>query len=273
MTFDYKGKIVFVSGGTSGINFGVAKAFSVAGAGVFVISRREEKVKSAIASIGAMGGRADGCTADVRDADAVTLAFDSCRQTFGEIDVLVSGAAGNFPAKANQISSNGFRAVIEIDLLGTHHVLTAAYPHLRKPGATVINISAPQAVAPMIAQSHVCAAKAGIDMITRVLAMEWGPSGVRVNSVIPGPIENTEGMDRLAPTPEATADVIESVPLRRLGQASDIADMCMFLGSDNAAYVSGAIIPVDGGWYISGAAGSLNPILDALTGANGTSNA
>jgi len=137
---------------------------------------------------------------DVCDHDAVKQAFADCANLFGEIDVLISGAAGNFPAMANDISSNGFRSVLEIDVLGTHHVMTAAYPHLVKPGASIINISAPQAVLPMQAQIHVCAAKAGVDMITKVLAQEWGGDGIRVNSVMLGPIEDIEGMRRLAPS-------------------------------------------------------------------------
>ena len=200
MAFDYSGKTVFIAGGTSGINLGVAKGFGAAGAKVFVISRNPEKVASAIEEIKATGADADGASADVRDFDAVKTTFENCAKKFGEIDVLISGAAGNFPARANNISSNGFRSVLEIDLLGTHHVMTAAYPHLKKPGASIVNISAPQAEVAMTGQSHVCAAKAGVDMITKTLALEWGPKGIRINSVIPGPIDKTEGMRRLAPT-------------------------------------------------------------------------
>jgi NAD(P)-dependent dehydrogenase (short-subunit alcohol dehydrogenase family) len=102
-------------------------------------------------------------------------------------------------------------------------------------------------------QVHVCAAKAGVDMLTRTLAIEWGPEGLRINSIIPGPIDGTEGMARLAATPEAKKAVIESVPMRRMGMPSDIADVCLFLASQAARYVSGAVIPVDGGWAAAGA--------------------
>jgi NAD(P)-dependent dehydrogenase (short-subunit alcohol dehydrogenase family) len=104
----------------------------------------------------------------------------------------------------------------------------------------------------MTMQVHVCAAKAGVDMVTRVLAMEWGPEGIRINSIVPGPIEGTEGMGRLAPTPEMRQRVIESVPLKRFGTPRDIANMAMFLASPLASYVSGAVIPVDGGWSQGG---------------------
>ncbi|MBZ0215545.1 MAG: SDR family oxidoreductase, partial [Fimbriimonadaceae bacterium] len=242
MAFDYSGKTVFVAGGTSGINLGVAIGFGKAGANVYVISRNPEKVTSAVKAIQATGAQAAGASADVRDFEAVKGTFADCVDKFGEIDVLVSGAAGNFPARANDISSNGFRSVLEIDLLGTHHVMTAGYPHLKKPGASIVNISAPQAEVAMTGQAHVCAAKAGVDMITRTLALEWGPEGIRINSVIPGPIDNTEGMRRLAPTEKAMEMVKRSVPLRRVGQPEDIANACMFLGSDMASYISGTVI-------------------------------
>ena len=264
MTFDYTGKTVFVAGGTSGINLGIAIGFAESGARVFVISRSEDKVAGAIDTLKAAGTDADGCSADVRDMEAVTAAFVQCADKFGEIDVLISGAAGNFPARANDISSNGFRAVLEIDVLGTHHVMTAGYRYLKKPGASVINISAPQAVVAMTGQSHVCAAKAGVDMITRTLALEWGPEGIRINSVIPGPIEDTEGMRRLAPTREAMDKVVSSVPLKRVGAKADMANICLFLGSEMASYVNGAVIPVDGGWHLNMPGTALDPVLDTL---------
>ena len=160
----------------------------------------------------------------------------------------MSGAAGNFPVPAAMLSSNGFKAVAEIDTLGTFHVMRAAYEHLTKPGASIINISAPQAFIATPMQVHVCAAKAGVDMITKTLAIEWGPEGVRVNSVSPGPIAGTEGMERLAPTPEAKARSAKAVPLGRMGTVDDVADVCLFLASHYARYVSGVVLPADGGW-------------------------
>lgn len=243
----YAGKVLAVAGGTSGINLGVAKHFAQEGAKVFTFSRSADKVKAAVEELRALGADADGMAVDVRDAEAVKTAFARCAELYGDIDVLLSGAAGNFVARANDISSNGFRAVLEIDLLGTHHVTQAAYPYLKKPGASVINVSAAQAVMAQIGQAHVCAAKAGVDMMTRTLALEWGPVGIRINSISPGPIGETEGVRRLMPDEASLKRKIDAIPLRRMGTMQDVADLCLFLGSDRASYITGAVIPVDGG--------------------------
>ncbi len=249
---DFTDKAVVVIGGTSGINLGVADAFAAKGARVAVASRSQDKVDAAVEKLSGYGGEAIGFSADVRDVEAVKATLLAVHEAFGATDVLVSGAAGNFPAPALGMSANGFKSVVDIDLRGTFHVLHSAHPYLIKPGASIINISAPQAFVPMELQVHVCAAKAGVDMVTRVLAMEWGPQGIRVNSVVPGPIEGTEGMRRLSPTPELQQAVTDSVPLGRWGTSMDIANTVMFLASPLAEYITGAVIPVDGGWSLGG---------------------
>jgi len=248
LTINFDQKSVLVIGGTSGINRGIAETFARHGAKVAVASRRQEKIDDTVKNLRALGAEATGFSADVRNVESLMTGIKSVHSQFGDLDVVVSGAAGNFPALANDLSENGFKSVVDIDLRGTFHVMKAIYPCLKKPGASVINISAPQAFLPMQAQVHVCAAKAGVDMVTRTLAVEWGKSGIRVNSVVPGPIDGTEGMARLAPTAEARTKTAHSVPLGRLGVPEDIGKACLFLGSDLASYVSGAIIPVDGGW-------------------------
>ncbi len=249
---NYENKTVFVAGGTSGINLGIARGFAQAGAKVAVMSRSEEKVEAAVALLKKDGSDAFGSAADVRDVDAVSNAFTKTHEHCGKIDVLISGAAGNFPALAHDLSPNGFKAVVDIDLLGSFNVLKIGFQFLSKSGASVINISAPQAINPMQGQIHVCAAKAGVDMLTRVLAMEWGGLGIRVNSIIPGPIDKTEGMRRLAPTANAKQAVTSSVPLGRMGTVEDIAQAALWLASPLASYINGAVIPVDGGWSLGG---------------------
>lgn len=249
-SFDYTGCTVFVAGGTSGINLGIAKAFAAAGARLGVASRRQDKVDAAVADL---GPGTLGYALDVRDAQATADALAAFAAEAGPIDVLVSGAAGNFPAAAKDLSPNGFKSVVDIDLLGTFHVMRGAYPHLRRPGGSIINVSAPQATIPMPMQIHVCAAKAGVDMVTRCLAIEWGPEGIRVNAVVPGPIDGTEGMARLAPTEAMRAGIAGSVPMRRFGTPQDVAEACLWLGSSSAGYVSGSIVFADGGWSQRGA--------------------
>ena len=245
MRFD--GQTVFVAGGTSGINFAIAEAFAKAGAKVAVMSRDQAKVDAAVAALQRHGGKVFGQAADVRNYEAVGAALKAARDALGVFDVLVSGAAGNFPASVLGMSPNGFKAVIDIDLIGMFHVLKAAHPHLKKPGGSIITISAPQAVDARALQAHVCAAKAGADMLMRVLALEWASDGLRINAILPGPIAGTEGMKRLAPTPEAEAAVNRAVPLGRMGDVKEIADAALFLASPMAAYITGAVVPVDGG--------------------------
>lgn len=267
LSIDFTGATAVVIGGTSGINRGIAEAFARHGACVAVASRNPQKVADTVAALQGLGTEAMGFVADVRDFDAVVAGFAEVAAAFGAIDVLVSGAAGNFPALAEKMSPNGFKSVVDIDLLGTYHVLRAAHPHLRRPGASIINISAPQAVLGMVGQAHVCAAKAGVDMITRTLALEWGVEGIRINSVIPGPIDGTEGMRRLAPTPEIHDACRNSVPLRRMGVPEDVANACLFLASPLASYVHGVVLPVDGGWLLGGytAVGTaMEPLLRAM---------
>jgi len=249
---DFSGRHVFVAGGTSGINLGIAEAFARAGARVSVISRSADKVEAAVAGLKALGPDAFGQAADVREPEAVAAALQAAHGRFGDIDVLVSGAAGNFLARALDLSPRAFKTVVDIDLLGSFNVARLAYDHLRKPGAVVLQISASQAFTPTPFQAHVCAAKAGVDMLTQVLAQEWGPAGVRVNSIVPGPIADTEGLQRLAPTPEALDAMARRVPLQRLGRRDDIARMALVLASDWAAYVTGVVLPVDGGLSLTG---------------------
>lgn len=265
LQIDFHQKSVLVVGGTSGINRGIAEQFAELGAHVGVISRSQSKVDATTAALEKKGAtQALGQTADVRNFDQLVSAVDHIAESFGRFDVVVSGAAGNFPALATAMSVNGFKSVVDIDLLGSFHVAQAVYPHLTRPGGSLINISAPQAQTPMIGQVHVCAAKAGVDMITRTLAIEWGCEGLRINSVIPGPIEGTEGEKRLLPTEEMREACRNSVPLKRLGTLQDVANACLFLASPLASYINGVVLPVDGGWLQGGysaAGAAMEPVI------------
>jgi NAD(P)-dependent dehydrogenase (short-subunit alcohol dehydrogenase family) len=210
-----EGKVAVVTGGGSGINQRIATRFAELGATVCVIGRRQEKLDETVASIRAFGGVATSFSCDIREAERLEQCVSAFAQEYGGIDILVCGAAGNFPSPAAQMSSKGFKAVIDIDVVGTFNTAKAAFPHLTSPGASIINISAVQAVLPTANQIHVNAAKAGVDMITRTLALEWSPLGIRVNSIAPGPVGDTEGMDRLAPGAQL-AEMAQRIPLRRV---------------------------------------------------------
>ena len=241
------GKTAFVTGGGSGIGQRMAERFAEHGAKVMLAGRKQEKLDAAALAICKRGGTAATAALDVRDYAAVEAALKTTHDQFGEIDILVAGAAGNFPAPVLGMSANAFKAVIDIDLLGTFNTCRASHQYLRKPGASIIAISASHASIPVAWQAHVCAAKAGVDLLTRTLAIEWGPDGVRANCITPGPTDDTEGMRRLAPTPEVRHKIEQNVPLGRFGTKDELADLALFLCSEAASYITGAVYVCDGG--------------------------
>lgn len=240
-------KVAFVTGGGSGIGQRIAERFAEHGAKVMLVGRKQEKLDAAAKVIREQGGRAESSSVDVRDYDKIAAALKRTRDELGAIDILVCAAAGNFPAPVAGMSANGFKAVIDIDLIGTFNTCRAAYEHLHKPGASIISISANHATHPIAYQAHVCAGKAGVELLTRTLAIEWGPEGVRANCITPGPTDDTEGMRRLAPTEEIRQRIVNNIPLRRYGTKDELADLALFLCSDAAAYITGAVYVCDGG--------------------------
>ncbi len=256
-----KGRVAFVTGGGSGIGAGIAKRLAEQGACVALLGRTQAKLDTIVAEIRAAGGIASAHACDVREYANVEKAIGECVSEHGSLDVLVNSAAGNFLAPAASLSANGFRAVIDIDLCGTFNACRAAFEHLSKKGGHIVNITATQANIPTPLQCHAGAAKAGIEKLTRDLALEWSRFGIRVNAVAPGPIENTEGMTRLAPA-DAEANLKRRVPLGRWGTIEEVCEAVTFLVSPAGAYVTGATLLIDGGTSLLGAA----PFLDMMGG-------
>ncbi|HEX8187876.1 MAG TPA: SDR family oxidoreductase [Pyrinomonadaceae bacterium] len=243
------GRVAFVTGGGTGITGGVARALAEAGARVALVSRKLEHLEPAAARINEAGGEALAVAADVRDYAAVERAVAATVERFGRIDIAVNGAAGNFLCKAEELSPNGFGTVVDIDLKGTFNVCRAAFEELKKNGGQILNISATLHYLGTPMQLHVSAAKAGVDALTRNLAVEWGRHGIRANAIAPGPIEDTEGMSRLVPEP-VKERLRRQIPLGRFGRVRDIERCAVFLCSDAAAYINGAVIVVDGGHWL-----------------------
>ena len=244
------GHVAFVTGGGTGITGGVARAFAEAGASVALVSRKIEHLQPAADAINANGGKAIPVVADVRQPDAVENAVAQTIEAFGKIDIVVNGAAGNFLCKAEELSPNGFGTVVDIDLKGTFNVCRASFAQLKEHRGQILNISATLHYLGTPMQLHVSAAKAGVDALTRNLAVEWGRYGIRVNAIAPGPIEDTEGMQRLVPEP-MKEKLKKLVPIGRFGRIADIEKAAVFICSDAASFINGVVLVVDGGHWLS----------------------
>lgn len=247
-----KGRVALVTGGGTGICRGIALAFARHGCDVAITSRKAEHLDPTAADLRALGVRAAATPADVRDPAAVNAAVDTVVGELGRLDILVNGAAGNFICAAENLSPNGFGTVVDIDLKGTFNASKAALPHLKARGGTILNISATLPYLGTMGQVHASAAKAGVDSLTRTLACEWGPYGIRVNGIAPGPTAGTEGVQRLT-NERSRADALRMNPLGRMAAIDDIANAALYLCSDAAAFVNGVTLVVDGGLWLRSA--------------------
>ena len=244
------GRVALVTGGGTGITGGVARALAEAGARVALVSRRMEHLEPAAEAIRAAGGEALAIAADVRNMPEVEAAVAATLERFGQLDIVVNGAAGNFLCAAEELSPNGFGTVVDIDLKGTFNVCRASIAELKKSKGSILNISATLHYLGTPYQLHVSAAKAGVDALTRNLAVEWGRYGIRVNAIAPGPIEDTEGMARLVPA-EVKEKLRRKIPLGRFGRIKDIEQAAVFICSEAASFINGVVLVVDGGQWLS----------------------
>jgi NAD(P)-dependent dehydrogenase (short-subunit alcohol dehydrogenase family) len=258
----FNGHTVFITGGGSGINLGIAKSFTQLGANLAICGRSKERLDRAATELRALGAEVVAEVADVRDADALKNAMAISHKAFGPIDTLVCGAAGNFTVPAEKLTPNGFKTVIDIDLIGSFNATHAAFEQLKESRGSITFVSAGQAFTPYAMQAHVGAAKAGIDNLMRNLAFEWGRYGIRSNSIAPGPIEDTEGMNRLG-AGNGTAEKIKTmIPLGRFGRADEMGAAVAFLSSPLAAYITGTLLICDGGQNLPGT-GEFSAMMEA----------
>lgn len=248
------GKTVIVTGGSSGMGKFMAAKFAKAGANVAITGRNAERLQGAAREIADNQDKLLTVEMDVRKPEDVDRMVQEVLDKFGTIDFLVNNAAGNFVVPAEKLSINGWNSVIDIVLNGTFYCSRAVGQHWieAKKQGSMINMVATYAWDAGAGVVHSAAAKAGVLSLTRTLAVEWGRRyGIRVNAIAPGPINRTGGAEKLVQSEEIAAKIIQSVPLGRLGEPEEIAELAYFLFSDQAAYINGECITMDGGQWLN----------------------
>jgi NAD(P)-dependent dehydrogenase (short-subunit alcohol dehydrogenase family) len=248
-----KNKRILITGGGTGLGKGMAERFLELGAVVHICGRREEVLKQTAAELSGKG-RIHALSCDVRNLEAVEGMIDSIWND-GPLDVLVNNAAGNFIARTEDLSPRAFESVIGIVLMGTLHCTLACGRRWLKTGhqGTVLSISATYAPVGSAYVVPSAISKAGVEALTRSLAVEWGNRGIRMNAIAPGPIPTQGAFSRVLPRPELATVALERNPLHRFGTIEELANLAAFLVSDGSAYINGEVIRMDGGEFLQGA--------------------
>ena len=259
-----RSKRILITGGGTGLGKAMAHRFLELGATVYICGRREEVLQKTVAEL-SVNGPINPLPCDVRNLDAVESMVDSIWKG-GPLDILVNNAAGNFIARTEELSPRAFESVIGIVLMGTLHATMACGSRWLKanhPG-TVLSISATYASVGSAYVVPSAVSKAGVEALTRSLAVEWGNRGIRMNAIAPGPIPTQGAFSRVLPRPELEALALDRNPLHRFGTTEELANLAAFLVSDGSGYINGEVIRMDGGEFLQGA-GEFSNLGRALT--------
>jgi citronellol/citronellal dehydrogenase len=246
----FKGDVALITGGGTGIGFDVAQELGLLGAKIAICGRRPEPLEKAVAELKKQGIDGFSTTCDIRDVEQIKAAVDAVKAKFGRIDILVNNAGGQFPIAAEALSPRGFEAVVRNNLLGTwnmtHAVATAAF--IPQKRGRIVNVVA-QMKRGFPGMVHTGAARAGVENLTKTLAIEWAAYGVRVNAVAPGVIKTT-GTDQYPP--ELLEAAAKRVPLRRMGLSREVSHLIVYLASKQADFITGQCMYIDGGQSLYG---------------------
>jgi NAD(P)-dependent dehydrogenase (short-subunit alcohol dehydrogenase family) len=254
-----KNKRILITGGGTGLGRAMAERFLQLGAVVYICGRRSDVLEQTCKELAnSTGGEIHFRVCDVRDREAVEQTVDSIWKE-GALNVLVNNAAGNFIARTEELSPRAWEAVLGIVLNGTIHMTMACGKRWlsAKQPATVLNVSTTYAAAEsgsaFVVPSAV--AKAGVHALTTSLAVEWGPRGIRMNEIAPGPIRTEGAFSRLLPRQDIEQQALERNPMRRFGTTTEFANLAAFIVSDGCTYINGENIIMDGGAWLRGASG------------------
>jgi NAD(P)-dependent dehydrogenase (short-subunit alcohol dehydrogenase family) len=255
-----KGRVAIVTGGGTGIGLAIAMRLGSLGATLVFGSRNSKNLEQGSAELRRAGYDSLACQVDVRKPDQVDEMVHRALHHYGRIDILINNAAGNFICRAEDLSPNGWNAVIGSVLNGSFYCSRAVGRHMiaNGKGGSIVSVLANYVWTGSAGTVHSAAAKAGVMSMTQTLAVEWAKHGIRVNAVAPGPIESPGAARQLWANPEAVERITSSVPLGRWGRPIEVADAVAFLVSDHAGFITGETMTIDGGaWLARGTYGFL----------------
>ena len=256
-----KGKNIIVTGGGTGLGKSMATRFAELGANLVITSRREGVISEAAKELQKSGGKVVAIPCDVRDPEQVEAMVEQTVKELGSVDILLNNAAGNFISPTENLSPNAFKTVIDIVLNGTFHCTQAAGKVMRKnKSGIILNIVTTYAWTGSGYVVPSACAKAGVLAMTRSLAVEWAKYGIRTVAIAPGPFPTKGAWSRLAPPGLGIDKKMKArIPLKRVGEHIELANLASYLISDQAAYINGEVVTIDGGEWLQGA-GEMNEL-------------